>query len=362
MTDAERFQTTQEIVQAARRNLSQPAWDYLVGASESETTMRRNRLAFDKLGFVPRVLVDVSSIDPSTTLLGMALKTPVVLAPIGSMQHLSPDGAIGFAKAAAAYGTVMSMSIMTPPSLEDVAASTDAPKIFQLYVQGDLAWAKDTLDRVRAAGYAAVCLTVDTPYHSRRDRSILNPMPGRRPASGGHRGPNFGAAVTWDTVAKLREMARLPFILKGIMNPADALLAAEMGIDAIWVSNHGGRQLDQSIGTMDMLPRIVEAVGGRAEIVVDGGVLRGTDVLKAIALGAKAVGIGKLQGWGMAAGGVDGLVRTLELLEEEIVMAMALVGVTCLDQLDSSYVEKTDPVYAPHEMSMWGPLTDDRIV
>jgi glycolate oxidase len=256
----------------------------------------------------------------------------------------------------------MSMSIMTPPSLEDVAASTDAPKIFQLYVQGDLDWAKDTLDRVREAGYAAVCLTVDTPYHSRRDRSILNPMPGRRPASGGHRGPNFGAAVTWDTAAKLREMAGMPFILKGIINPADARLAAVLGMDAIWVSNHGGRQLDQSIGTMDMLPRIVEAVEGRAEIIVDGGVLRGTDVLKAIALGANAVGIGKLQGWGMAAGGVDGLVRTLELLEEEIVMAMALIGVTCLEQLDSSYVEKTDPVYAPHEMSMWGPLAEDRIV
>jgi glycolate oxidase len=168
--------------------------------------------------------------------------------------------------------------------------------------------------------------------------------------------------VTWDTVAKLGEMAGMPFILKGIISPADARLAAEMGMGAIWVSNHGGRQLDQGIGTMDMLPRIVEAVAGRAEIVVDGGVLRGTDVLKAVALGAKAVGIGKLQGWGIAAGGVAGLVRTLELLEEEIVMAMALVGVTCLDQLDSSYVEKTDPVYAPHEMSMWGPLTDDRIV
>jgi len=356
------FTTTQEIVQGARRNLSQAAWDYLVGGSESETTMRRNRLAFDKLGFVPRVLVDVSHIDPSTTLLGMPLRSPVVLAPIGSMQHLSPDGATGFAKAAAQYGTVLSMSIMTPPSLEEVAASTDAPKIFQLYVQGDLGWAKDVLDRVRTAGYTALCLTVDTPYHSRRDRSIINPMPGRRPGVGDHRGPNYGAAVTWDTVAQLREMAGMPFIIKGLINPADARIAAESGVDAIWVSNHGGRQLDQSIGTMDMLPRIAEAVAGRSEIILDGGVLRGTDVLKALALGAKAAGIGKLQGWGMAAGGVDGLVRTLELLEDEITMAMALVGVTCVEQLDASYIQKTDPVYAPHEMSMWAPLADERIV
>jgi glycolate oxidase len=324
--------------------------------------MRRNRLAFDKLGFVPRVLVDVSHIDPSTTLLGIPLRSPMVLAPIGSMQHLSPDGAIGFARAAAQYGTVMSMSIMTPPSLEDVAACTDGPKIFQLYMQGDLAWAKDVLDRVRAAGYTALCLTVDTPYHSRRDRSILNPMPGRRAPGAGHQGPNFGATVTWDKVAALRQLAGMPFILKGLINPADARLAAEYGVDAIWVSNHGGRQLDQSIGTMDMLPRIVEAVAGRSEIILDGGVLRGTDVVKALALGANAVGIGKLQGWGMAAGGVEGLVRTLELLEEEIRMAMALIGVTCVEQLDASYVEKTDPVYAPHEMSMWAPLADERIV
>ena len=163
-------------------------------------------------------------------------------------------------------------------------------------------------------------------------------------------------------MAQLREMAGMPFIVKGLINPADARIAAESGIEAIWVSNHGGRQLDQSIGTMDMLPRIVEAVAGRSEIILDGGVLRGTDVLKALALGAKAVGIGKLQGWGMAAGGVEGLVRTLELLEDEITMAMSLIGVTCIEQLDSSYVEKTDPVYAPHEMSMWGPLADNRIV
>lgn len=354
------FLTTQQIVQAARRHLSQPAWDYLVGGSESETTMRRNRRGFDKLGFVPRILVDVSHIDTTTTLLGHRLPSPVILAPIGSMQHLSPDGAIGFAKAAAEYGTVMTMSIMTPPSLEDVAAAANGPKVLQLYMQGDLAWAGDLLRRGREAGYDAVCLTVDTPYHSRRDRSIHNPMPGRRPGSGGHQGPNHLASVTWDTVDQLREMAGLPFILKGVMRPADAALAAEHGIDAIWVSNHGGRQLDQAVGAIDMLPRIVEAVAGRAPIIFDGGVLRGTDVLKAIALGADAVAIGKLQGWGMAAGGPAGLVRTLQLLEDEIRMAMALIGVTSLEELDAGFIEPCEAVTPPHEMGLWVDLADER--
>ena len=356
------FETTQQIVEAARRNLSQPAWDYLVGASESETTMRRNRLALDKWGFIPHVLVDVSHVDTSTTLLGHKLRSPVILAPIGSMQYLSPEGAIGFAKAAAQYGTMMSMSIMTPPSLEDVAAAADGPKVFQLYMQGDLAWARDVLARVRDAGYAALCLTVDTPYHSRRDRSILNRMPGRRPGARSHEGPNHLASVTWETLGRLREMAGLPFILKGVMSPLDAAKAVDHGVEAIWVSNHGGRQLDQAVGTMDVLPRIVEAVAGRAAVIFDGGVLRGTDVVKALCLGADAVGIGKLQGWGMAAGGVDGLLRTLELLEEETRMALALLGVTSVHQLDASYVERSDPVLLPHEMSAWPNMPGERLV
>jgi glycolate oxidase len=356
------FQTTQQVVEAARRNLSQPAWDYLVGGSESETALRRNRLSLDKWGFIPRILVDVSQIDTATTLLGYKLRSPVILGPIGSMQHLSPDGAIGFARAAAQYGTLMSMSIMTPPSLEEVAAAADGPKVFQLYMQSDLAWAADLLARVREAGYAAVCLTVDTPYHSRRDRSIHNPMPGRRPGSRAHEGPNYLASVTWETLDRLREMAGLPFLLKGVMSAQDAALAVGHGIDGVWVSNHGGRQLDQTVGTLDVLPRIVEAVSGRAAVIFDGGVLRGTDVVKALCLGADAVGIGKLQGWGMAAGGVDALVRTLELLEDETRMAMALLGARSIDQLDSSYVERTDPVMLPHEMSAWPNLPGERLL
>jgi glycolate oxidase len=342
--------TTQQIIEAARRNLSDAAWDYLVGGAEAEVTLRRNRIALDRWGFIPRVLRDVSHVDTATTLFGHKLRSPVILAPIGSMQHLSPDGAIGFAQAAARYGTMMSMSIMTPPGLEDVAASADCPKLFQLYMQGDLAWARDILARVRDAGYVALCLTVDTPYHSRRDRSLVNPMPGRRPVARGHESPNYLASVTWETLDRVREMASMPFILKGVMSPLDAALAVEHGVDAVWVSNHGGRQLDQTVGTMDVLPRIVDAVAGRATVIFDGGVLRGTDVVKALCLGAEVVGIGKLQGFGMAAGGVDGLVRALEILEEETGMAMALLGVTSVTQLDATYVERSDPVPMSHEL------------
>jgi glycolate oxidase len=356
------FVTTQQVIEAARANLSDAQWAYLVGASESETAMRRNRLAFDRWGFVPRVLVDVSNINTSATLLGQSLRMPVILAPIGSMQHLSPDGALGFAKAAEQYGTVMSMSIMTPPSLEEVAAHAGGPKVFQLYMQGDLEWAADVLGRVRTAGYEAICLTVDTPYHSLRDRSLLHPMPGRRPGGGRvHEGPNYLASLTWDSIPRLMDLAGLPFVIKGILNPLDAKRAAELGVAAVWVSNHGGRQLDQTVATLDMLPRIVEAIDGRCEVILDGGVLRGTDVLKAIALGADAVAIGKLQGWGMAAGGVEGLVRTLELLEAEVRMAMALVGVRSVREIEPSLVEPASPVIRPHEMSMWVDLAEQRL-
>jgi glycolate oxidase len=356
------FLTTQQIIEAAHHNLSEAAWDYLVGGAEAEVTLRRNRIALDKWGFIPRVLRDVSHVNTSATLFGHKLRSPVILAPIGSMQHLSPDGAIGFAQAASRYGTMMSMSIMTPPGLEDVAAAGESPKLFQLYMLGDLAWARDILARVREAGYDALCLTVDTPYHSRRDRSIVNPMPGRRPGARGHEGPNYLASVTWETLDRLRQMWDRPFILKGVMSPLDAAKAVEHGVDAVWVSNHGGRQLDQTVGTMDVLPRIVDAVADRATVIFDGGVLRGTDVVKALCLGADVVGVGKLQGFGMAAGGVEGLVRALEILEEETRMAMSLLGVTSVTQLDATYVERSDPVLKTHDTVAWPDLPGGRFV
>jgi glycolate oxidase len=354
------FLSNEEIVLAARRNLGQGPWDYLVGGAESETTMRRNRLGFDRLAYRPRVLVDVSHIDPSTTFLGHRLRIPVLLAPIGSLQVFAPEGAIASARAAAEFGTLPVISSATEPGIEAAAAATDAPKIYQLYVHGDMAWVRDVLARVKASGYTALCLTVDVAVYSRRER----PMLGRwlTPTQRAAVDRNYLASLTWETMDLIRQECGLPFMLKGVQTAEDAALAVEHGVDVVWVSNHGGRQLDHAMGTIDTLPEVVEAVDGRARIVLDGGIQRGADVLKAIALGADAVAIGKLQGWGLAAAGTAGLVRVLELLEHEITVSMGLMGVSRLDQLGPAYVCKAEPVVPPHEMSAWVNMPGGRIV
>ncbi|MBI4198835.1 MAG: alpha-hydroxy-acid oxidizing protein [Chloroflexi bacterium] len=353
------FVTNEEVVQAARRKLTQDAWDYLVGGSESETSMRRNRLAFDRLAFRPRVLVNVSTIDPSTTFLGHKMRIPVMLAPVGGLHRFTPLGAVAATKAAAQFGTIHVVSSVTEPSLEETAAAASEPKVFQLYVRGDWAWIEDIIGRVKRAGYAALCLTVDTALPSRRERPMLNRS--APAARGGGRNPSFQAALTWESMARIKEMAGLPFMLKGVATAEDAALAIEHGVDVIWVSNHGGRQLDHGLGTLDVLPEITEAVAGKADVVLDGGVQRGTDVLKAVALGASAVAIGKLQGWGLAAAGPEGLVRVLEILEDELVSAMGLLGVTTIDQLTPAYVRRAEAVTPPHEMSAWVNMPVGRI-
>jgi glycolate oxidase len=343
------FVSNQEVVMAARRNLTQDVWDYLSGGAESETTMRRNRLGFDSLALRPRVCVDVSKVDTSTTFLGQKLRMPVMLAPIGSLQTITPEGGVAVAKAAAAFGTLNFVSSVTQPSLEEIAASTKAPKIFQLYIRGGLDWCEEIVQRVKRAGYMALCLTVDTAHYSRRERQMMNRWlpPSKRVESQRH----FQAMLTWEMMAAIKKMAGLPFILKGVATAEDAKIAVDHGVEVIYISNHGGRQLDHGRGTIDILPEVVRAVNGKADIVLDGSVLRGTDVLKALALGAKAVTIGKLQGWGLAAGADAGLVRVLELLEEELVVDMALLGVTRVDQINANHVCAAPPVSFPHEMS-----------
>lgn len=359
MSQPRTFATIQEMILAARENLEQGPWDYLVGGSESETTMRRNRLAFDQLAFRPRVAVDVGKVDPSTTLLGHPLRIPVMTAPIGSQQVFAAGGAADVARATGRFGTIPVISSSTEPSLEETAAAAAGPKIFQLYVQGDWDWLQAILTRVREAGFVALALTVDTAVYSRRERPLLDryaPPTRRDPPD-----PKWRASITWDLMDRIKEFAGLPFLLKGVATAEDAAIAVEHGVDVIWVSNHGGRQLDHGLGTMHMLPEIVSAVAGRADIVLDGGILRGTDVLKAVALGARAVAIGKLQGWALAAGGVDGLVRLLELLEDEIKIALALLGITRLDQLRPTHVVKAEPVVWPHEMSAYADIPGGRL-
>jgi glycolate oxidase len=343
------FVSNQEIILAARRNLTQDVWDYLSGGSESETTLRRNRLELDSLAFRPRVLIDVSKVDTSTTVLGHQLRIPVMLAPIGSLQLLDDEGAVAASKAAAEFGTINFVSSVAQPALEETAASTESPKIFQLYVRGDHGWIEDTLERAKQAGFKALCLTVDTARYGNRERQAMNRWlpPNKRK----EQQRIYQRMLTWETMDFIKKVWGLPFILKGVATAEDAAMALDHGVDVIYVSNHGGRQLDHGKATIEILPEIVDTVAGKAEILIDSGFLRGSDIAKAIALGAKAVAIGKLQGWALAAGGIAGLVRALELLEAELITTMGLLGVTRVDQICSAHVCKVQPTTPPHEMS-----------
>jgi len=340
--------TLQEIAMAARRNLSQVLWDTLCGGSDSETTLRRNRLALDSLALRQRVLVNVADIDTTTTLLGQKLSLPVFIAPVGNFVQLAdPQGAIAVARGAISRGTTAFISTAAKPSLEAVAEAVSEPLLFQLYVRSDRAWVKEILSRAKAAGYRAICVTVDRAYYSRRERDVTNRFLMRESAGD----PRHQASLNWEDIVWMKQHTGLPMILKGIATAEDARLAVEHGADVVYVSNHGGRQLDHAQASIEVLPEVVAAVDGRAEVLFDGGVLRGTDVIKAIALGARAVGVGKLQGLALAAAGEAGIARMFELLALEIRTMMGLMGVTSLAQLNPSWVRQTQPVPSGSIMS-----------
>jgi len=355
------FPTLEPIILEARKRLDQGAWDFLVGGSESETTFRRNRSAYDRLAFRPRVLRDVSNIDTSASLLGANLRIPVLTAPVGSLQRFAPGGAADAVAVATEFGALPVVSSASEPALEDSAAaasSPDAARWYQLYIRGDLDWCRDMVQRIEAAGFTGFVLTVDTQVPSRRERPMISGTTPVRPAGA----TNYQALMTWDFVDQLRALTSLPFIIKGIQTAEDAALAVEHGVDVVWASNHGGRQLDHALGTLDTLPEIVAAVAGRVPIIADGGINRGSDILKAIALGADAVAIGRLQAWGLAAAGRPGLTRVLEILEAELQSAMGLLGVTSMSELTPAYVAPAHPVTPPHEMSSWPNIPGGRIL
>ena len=352
----DRFQTLHEIVRAARAALAPGPWDYLVGGTETETTLRRNRLALDSLGLRPRVLRDVSKLDASTTFLGRPLRIPVMLAPIGSIETFTAGGGATAAVASAEFGVPQMLSSACNPGLEATAKAADNFRIFQLYVRGDDAFVDDHVRRALDHGYAAFCLTVDTAVYSRRERDLARRFvkPWRLRATG----QDFQAALSWAQVRRFKDKHDVPLILKGIATAEDAALAVEHGVEVVYVSNHGGRQLDQGRGAMDVLPEVVAAVGGRARIVVDGGFVRGTDVVKGLAAGADVVGLGRLACLGLAAAGAPGLVRTLELLEDEIRICLGLLGVDRVGALDRSHLHPAPPVALPHALSAF-PLLDE---
>lgn len=331
------FQTLHEIVKAARAKLPNDAWDYLIGAAETETTNIRNRMAIDSLAFRPRVLRDVSKIDCSSTFMGKPMRVPVFLAPMGSLHVIGPEGALGAAKGAERFGVMSFLSSVAQPGLEEVASGTKHPKVYQLYVRGDRAWVEDHVRRAIACGYHGFCFTVDTAIYSRRERDILKRyLPaGRRSAAGF----DFQAGMSWDLVKWFKDKYSMPLVLKGIATAEDAELAIAHGVDVVYVSNHGGRQLDYCTGSIETLSEVLTAVGGKAEVVVDGAFLRGNDIVKAIALGAKAVGVGRLYGFGLAAAGDAGVARVFELLEIEMRICMGLLGVRRLDELSPRFLQ-----------------------
>jgi isopentenyl diphosphate isomerase/L-lactate dehydrogenase-like FMN-dependent dehydrogenase len=355
MQEELQYAVLHEFFAPARRNISRGTWDYLMGGSETETTYVRNRTAIDSLAFRPRVLRNVENIDTGAGVFGQKLRLPVILAPIGSLQDMVASGGAAPTQAAARFGALHMLSSQCSPGLEAVAACNDHPKIFQLYIRGDTAWVENYIERAIANRYIALCLTVDLDYYGRRERDLA-----KRYVTTARRSPqsdNFQARFSWADVARLRKKFKIPFILKGIATAEDTRIAIEHGVEGIYVSNHGGRQLDHGRGTLDILPEVVKAVAGRAKIVVDGGISRGTDVIKAIALGATAVAVGRLYCYGLAAAGEAGVTRVLELLETEITTSLGLLGVERFADLNASYLHPAPPVTQPHVHSAF-PLLD----
>jgi 4-hydroxymandelate oxidase len=334
----------------ARERLRGDIYDYYAGGAGDEVTVRANRDAFRALEIRYRVLVDVAKRDTTVRVLGLDLPSPLILAPTALHQMAHPEGERATARAAASTGTLMTLSTISSVTLEDVAAvAPDAPRWFQLYHFNERARSESLIARAKGNGYRAIVLTVDAPLLGRRERDLRNPF--RLPD--GVRGVHFDpdprtvpgesplatfinqASINWTDLAWIRAAAEpLPVLLKGIVRADDAKRALDEGAGGLWVSNHGGRQLDTSITTARALPEVAEAVAGRVPVVVDGGIRRGTDVLKALALGADLVAIGRPYLWGLAAAGDDGVRRVITLLNEELSLAMALAGCPTLADID----------------------------
>jgi len=337
------FRSLYEMVQQAEDRMVKGEWELVGLAAASGASLRRNRLGFESLAFRQRVLRDVSGLDISTTLLGHTLTMPVMICPMGGL-HLTvgPDAILNAARAAATVGIPIATSSAVEPAIEVIGPSTDGVKFYQLYISGDAAFLSERIGRAKAAGYRAIIITADAPLFSIRDYPNKS-RNFRLPAK--ESGKEYGAKATWDTLNEIKRLAApLPVILKGIQTPDDAAIAIEHGIDAIVVSNHGGRMLDHTDATIAMLPEIAATVAGRIPVLLDSGIRRGTDVVKALALGADAVGIGRLAAWSMAAGGEPAVQRMLEILGAEIGNTMGLLGVASIKELDPSYLKHVPPL------------------
>ena len=347
-----------DVEQLAKRRMPRGAFDYFAGGAEDERTLQRNRDAFDELRFMPRVLAGAGEIRLQTSVLGEPVASPILLAPAAYHRLAHREGELATARAAGARGVLMTLSTMSTVSLEDVVAAATGPLWFQLYVYKDRSLTERLVARAEKSGYRALVLTVDTPRLGRRERDQRNAF--RLPrgitianfVNEGARFANWKAqgsmaaysneqldpTLDWEAVRWLQGITKLPVVLKGIMRADDAARAVQAGVRALWMSNHGGRQLDSTEAPIAALPAVVEAVAGRAEVYVDGGFRRGTDVLKALALGARAAFIGRPYLWGLAAGGEAGVRRVLEMMDVELATAMALAGAKDVVKVDPSLV------------------------
>jgi len=335
---------------AAGERLDAASWGYYAGGAGDEVTLRENRDAWDRLAIRYRTMVDVAERDTSTVALGARIAFPLLIAPTAMQCLAHPDGELATVRAAGAAGTIMVVSTTATTSLEDVRAAATSPTWFQLYVYKDRGATAEMLQRVAACGYTAVVLTVDAPLLGRRERDIRNAFslpPHLKIANAVRAGSAHGnmplaangesgltkhlqslhdVQITPRDVTWVHEVSGLPVLVKGVVRADDAVRAVEHGAAGIVVSNHGGRQLDSAIATARALPEVADAIGDRAEVYVDGGVRRGTDVLKAVALGARAVMVGRPVLWGLAVDGERGASQVLQLLHSEFDLAMALSG------------------------------------
>jgi 4-hydroxymandelate oxidase len=353
-----------DLDERAREQMTQGHYDYVAGGADDELSNRRNRLDFERIELRPRYPVDVSHVDTATTVLGEEITLPVMLAPTAGHKLCCPDGELATARGAAGAGTMMILSTLSTVAMEEVAAETTGPKWFQLYVYKDKGVTRQLVQRAEASGYKALCLTVDVPVIGNRERDLRNAfsftkqfplanfagmqlenMPvgvvNEESGLGAYIASKWDPGLTWDDFAWFRSITKLPIVIKGILTAEDAKLAVEHGVEGIVVSNHGGRQLDSVASGIAALPEVVEAVDGRCEVLVDGGVRRGTDVLKALALGARAVLIGRPYVWGLAIGGEEGVSAVLETLRRELSNAMALSGRPSIESVDRSLVKWT---------------------
>jgi 4-hydroxymandelate oxidase len=318
-----------ELQEEARRRLDPAVHDFFAGGADDEVTVRANEAAFARIGLLPRVLRGSRTRDLAVTLLGRRTAQPVVVAPTAFQRLAHPDGELATGRAAAKAGVIMTVSMASTVALEELAG-TGADLWFQLYVQPDLGFTEQLVRRAEAAGCAALVVSVDSPVFGRRERDLRNGFldlpPGLACANMGGRAIAFRPDLSWEDVDWLRSVTALPIVLKGVVHPQDARLAVDRGVDALAVSNHGGRQLDTVPATIELLPAVADAVGGAAALLLDGGVRRGTDVLKALALGADAVAVGRPVLWGLALDGEDGVARVLDMLRAELDQALALCG------------------------------------